>query len=207
LSSYPTAILQSHGSERVLLDESTHRLINELTSAVGLIELASLRANATDARHTLEAVRNSLMSLADVHKALRAPQLRTRIDARIYCVYLCDAIREAKLQRGGIELQLVADTLPMDSEKCWRLGMIVVQLITNSANHPFRQTAGRIRVEIRRVGGTVRCQVEDDVSSRGLPDQPDTGLSIVNALARELAGTFVQRFHSSGSVSTLIFPL
>jgi two-component sensor histidine kinase len=62
-------------------------------------------------------------------------------------------------------------------------------------------------VAIRRIGGVVRCHVEDDGSTRDLPVQPGTGLSIVNALARELAGTFDQRFHSSGSVSTLTFPL
>ena len=85
--------------------------------------------------------------------------------------------------------------------------MIVVELITNSANHAFRQAPGTIKVEIRCVEGAVRCHVKDDGSSRGLPVQPGTGLSIVTALARELAGTFDQTLHSSGSVSTLTFPL
>ena len=207
MSSYPTTVLQSRGSERLLLDEFSHRLINELTAAVGMIDLAALRAKTTDARHTLETVRDSLVSLADVHKALHAPRLRTRIDARLYFQYLCDALRKARLQHRGIELQLLAQTLLIDSDKCWRLGMIVVELITNSANHAFRRAPGTIKVDIRGVGATVRCHVEDDGSSRGLPVQPGTGLSIVNALARELAGTFDQRFHSSGSVSTLTFEL
>src|ERR1700722_12186568 len=105
MSSYPVTALPSGGSERLLLSELVHRLTNELTAAVGLIDLASLRARTTDMRQTLEAVRDSLASFARVHQALEAPRLRTRMDARPYLRRLCDAIQAAKLQQRGIDLR------------------------------------------------------------------------------------------------------
>jgi two-component sensor histidine kinase len=207
LSAQPTTALPSGGSERLLLSELVHRLTNELTTAVGLIDLASLRARTADARQTLEAVRESLASFARVHQALQAPRLHTRMDARPYLRRLCDAIRVAKLQQFGIELLYVDSTLLIDSEKCWKLGMIVFELITNSAKHAFREAAGTIKVEVYCVRGAVRCRVEDDGSSPSPSVEPSTGLSIVNALAHELGGSLHQRIDSRGSVSTVTFPL
>jgi two-component sensor histidine kinase len=207
LNPQPITALPSGGSERLLLSELVHRLSNELTAAVGLIDLASLRARTTDARQTPEAVRESLASFARVHQALQAPRLRTRMDARPYLGRLCNAIQAAKLHQLGIELRYVDQALMIDSEKCWKLGMIVFELITNSAKHAFREAAGTIKVEVYCIGHTVRCRVEDDGSSRSPSAEPGTGLSIVTALARELGGTFHQRIDSRGSISTVTFPL
>jgi two-component sensor histidine kinase len=206
LSSYQTTAPPS-GSERLLLNELVHRLTNELTAAVGLIDLASLGASTADTRHTLESVRDSLASFARVHQALEAPRLRTRMDARPYLRRLCDAIGSAKLQQRGIHLRYVDRTLLIDSEKCWKLGMIVFELITNSAKHAFREAGGAITVEVYCERHTVRCHVTDNGSSPSPSRAPGTGLSIVNALARELGGTFHQRIGSRGSVSTVTFPL
>jgi two-component sensor histidine kinase len=207
LSSHPTTAPQSGSSERLLLSELVHRLTNELAAAVGLIDLASMRARTAEARQTLDAVRASLVSFARVHQALQAPRLHVRMDARPYLRRLCDAIGAAKLQQHGIDLQYVDRIVLMDSEKCWKLGMILFELITNSAKHAFRQSAGTIQVEVCCIEQTVRCRVEDNGSSPGCASEPGTGLSIVNALVRELGGTFHQRIDARGSVSTVTFPL
>jgi two-component sensor histidine kinase len=207
LSSQSITALPSGGSERLLLSELVHRLTNELTAAVGLIDLASLRARTTEARQTLDAVRESLASFARVHQALQAPTVRTRMDARPYLRRLCNAIQAAKLHQLGIEMEYVDRALMIDSEKCWKLGMILFELITNSAKHAFREAAGTIKVEVLCVAGTARCRVADDGSSPGPSAEPGAGLSIVKALAFELGGTFHQRIDSRGSVSTVTFPL
>jgi two-component sensor histidine kinase len=207
VSSYPITALPSGSSERLLLSEWVHRLTNELTAAVGLIDLASLRARTADTRQTLEAVRDSLASFARVHQVLEAPRVRTQMDARPYLRRLCDAIQSAKLQQRGIDLRYVDRTLLIDSEKCWKLGMIVFELVTNSSKHAFREAGGTITVDVYCVRHMVRCSVIDDGSSPSPSAEPGAGLSIVNALAGELGGTFHQRIDSTGSVSTVTFPL
>jgi two-component sensor histidine kinase len=110
------------------------------------------------------------------------------------------------LDRRDIELVLVEYPLHMRSEQCWRLGMIVSELITNSARHAFGDRGGTIRVELSGSGPFAECCVTDNGSSRGC-HRPGRGLQIIDALAKELNGEIVHRFGTEGAQSRLIFPL
>src|SRR5438128_12455307 len=44
--------------------------------------------------------------------------------------------------------RLLERTFQMNSERCWRLGLIVSELITNAERHAFRNGGGLIRVEL-----------------------------------------------------------
>jgi two-component sensor histidine kinase len=77
------------------------------------------------------------------------PEHSTQIDAASYLRQLCQAISLSKLECRGIRLVLAAQSLRMDSEACWRLGMVVSELVTNAARHAFGEGGGEIRVELR----------------------------------------------------------
>ena len=83
-----------------------------------------------------------------MHHALQMPEHSSRIDAALYLRQLCRAICGSKLDAKGIKLLLVERPFQMDSERCWRLGLIVSELITNSTRHAFRDNGGLIRVEL-----------------------------------------------------------
>jgi two-component sensor histidine kinase len=55
-------------------------------------------------------------------------------------------MRSAIEDGRGIELVLVERPFKMSSERCWRLGLILSELITNSARHAFAESGGMIRV-------------------------------------------------------------
>ena len=207
MSADSTAALPLEGSERLLLSELSHRLLNELTAAVVVIEMACTRVRNAHVRQTLEAVRESLMSFARVHQALHAPQPRSRINTQSYLRHLCEAIQQAKLRQNGIALQYTVQASTIDAEKCWKLGMIIFELVTNSAKHAFSGSPGTIRVELNCVRRTLQCRVTDNGSSHSSLAEPGTGLKIVNALVRELGGIFSQRVDVGGWVSTVTFPL
>jgi two-component sensor histidine kinase len=95
--------------------------------------------------------------------------------------------------------------LRLRADRCWRLGMVVHELITNAVRHAFADGSGEVRVELSTVGALVKCCVLDDGSAA--PNvQPHHGLRIVRELARDLKGRFEQRFGSRGSRSILVFP-
>ena len=52
----------------------------------------------------------------------------------------------------GIELELASRPLKLRSERCWKLGLIVSELITNSARHAFGDRGGTIQVELSASG-------------------------------------------------------
>jgi two-component sensor histidine kinase len=91
------------------------------------------------------------------------------------------------------------------SMQCWRMGLIVAELVTNSARHAFIGRGGLIDVELGRCGPVVEYRVEDDGCA--VADvRPGRGLKIIAALTEKLGGTLEQRFSAQGTRSILSFP-
>jgi two-component sensor histidine kinase len=193
-------------AEALLLREFSHRVGNEFAAAVGAISLAAARAHDVEVKSTLVAVENLLHNYATVHRCLRMPEHDIRIDATEYLRKLCLAISRSKLDSRGIDLLLVEHDVRMDATRCWRLGLIVSELITNSARHAFADGAGLIRVELTASETFYACRVSDN--GRGAPSiRPGQGLRIINALAKGFEGSITQKFGRHGSTSILTFPI
>jgi two-component sensor histidine kinase len=192
-------------SEARLLLREFSRINNEFASAIGLISVAAARSANNEAKAALAAVQDQLQNCAQVHHALQLPEHRTCIDAAAYLRQLCRAISRSKLDRKGIELRLVERPFRVDSERCWRLGLIVSELITNAERHAFRNAGGCIRVELLPSQSFAECRVTDDGMNQG-NICPGHGLAIVEALVRSIGGTLDQHFGPQGATSVLIFP-
>jgi two-component sensor histidine kinase len=190
---------------RLLLREFSHRINNEFASAIGVISIAAARSADDEAKVALAAVQDRLQNYALVHHALQMPEDVSCIDAAAYLRHLCWAISRSKLERKGIELRYVERTFRMNSERCWRLGLIVSELITNAERHAFRNGGGSIRVELLPSLSFVECRVTDNGTAEANA-RPGHGLKIVEALARSLGGTIDQRFGPHGATAVLIFP-
>jgi two-component sensor histidine kinase len=196
---------RSSSEAHLLLREYSHRINNEFASATGAISVAAAHSANDEAKAVLAAVQDQLQNYAQMHHALQLPEHSNCMDAAAYLQQLCRAISRSKLDRKGIELQLVERPFRMDSERCWRLGLIVSELITNAERHAFRSAGGCIRVELLPSQSFAECRVTDDGTNQG-NICPGHGLTIVEALARSLGGTFSQHFGSQGAKSVLIFP-
>jgi two-component sensor histidine kinase len=192
-------------AEEVLLREFSHRVGNEFASAAGAISRAAAQARNVEVKSALAAVEDLLHNYASVHRCLRMPEHDVRIDATAYLRELCRAISRSKLDRRGINLLLVEHDVRMDASRCWRVGLIVSELITNSARHAFADRAGVIRVELTASAAFYKCHVADN--GCGEPTiRPGQGLTIVHALAKGLEGTISQDFGPHGARSILKFP-
>jgi two-component sensor histidine kinase len=196
---------RSSSEARLLLREYSHRINNEFASAIGAISVAAAHSANNEAKAVLAAVQDQLQNYAQVHHALQLPEHSSCVDAAAYLQQLCRAISRSKLDRKGIELRLVERPFRMDSERCWRLGLIVSELITNAERHAFRNTGGCIRVELLPSQSFAECRVTDDGTNQG-NICPGHGLAIVEALVRSLGGTLDQHFGAQGATSVLIFP-
>ena len=106
-----------------------------------------------------------------MHHASQLPEHSSCIDVAAYLQQLCQAISRSKLDRKDIELRLVERPFRMDSERCWRLGLIVSELITNAERHAFRNAGGCIRVELLPSQSFAGCRGTDvrtmEMSVRG----------------------------------------
>jgi two-component sensor histidine kinase len=191
---------------RVLLQELDHRIINEFASAISAAALAVARTQNDEAKGALSAIAQLLHHHADVHRALQMPAPDTLVDAAAYLRQLCLSISRSKLDCREIRLVLVAESLRLESDRCWRLGMILHELINNAARHAFASGSSRIRVELAGAGAFVECKVLDNgAAAAGV--QPGRGFKIISELAKGLDGWFEQTFGSRGSMFVITFPL
>ena len=193
--------------EQTLLRELNHRVNNEFTSAINLVSVAAVRAEGSEAKAALTNVVDLLHGYAEVHRALATPDRGTLIDAAGYARKLGFAMSRSLLSQMNIRLACVADTLPLASERCWRLGLIVHELVTNSAKHArFDDRDGEISIELTRLGGSANCTVSDN-GSASARFKPGSGLKIVSDLAKGLDGRIEHGFGAKCRSVVLAFPL
>jgi len=198
--------LERFGSdERVLLHELNHRINNEFAAAINLVSLAATRSCDENVKAALSGVRELLHHYADVHHALQMPENDMPIDATVYLHRLCLSISRSKLDHREIRLVLSVQLLPLQAQRCWRLGMIVNELITNAARHAFAAGSGEIRVTVCRDGEFVKCSVKDNGSAAS-NIRLGQGLRIAERLSSALGGRIEQKFGPCGSAAALIFP-
>jgi two-component sensor histidine kinase len=194
------------GEEQLLLREFSHRINNEFASVISIISVAAARATTDDAKSVLALARDQLNNYAKVHHALQIPEHNLPIDATAYVSDLCKAISKASLHDRGIQLILLGRKFKLESERCWRLGLIVSELVSNAARHAFsRRGGGVIHVKLAPSLSSVQCRITDNGKSESTA-RTGNGLKIVTALANSLGGRFVQHFGPRGTRSVLIFP-
>jgi two-component sensor histidine kinase len=191
--------------EPLLLDELNHRIVNEFASLIAIVSRAAAASGNDDVKRALSGVAQLLHHYAQLHRALLPPDGGDLVNAEGYLGSLCRSISRSKLDHMNIDLVLAARPLLLESRRCWRLGMIVIELITNAARHAFAGGPGEIRVELVRTGAFVRCTVSDN-GSASANVQRGRGSRIVEQLVKELNGSFELKFGFAGTIVTVVFP-
>jgi two-component sensor histidine kinase len=194
-------------STDVLLREFTHRVKNEFASAIQVVSFAAEKSRDRNVKAALEGVMEKLHDYASVHRALQMPSGNDCIDASAYLRDLCGSISRSKLANRNIELVLVDRPFRMSSGRCWLLGMIIAELITNAARHAFDSSGGTVRIECRPSGEFVECRLSDNGSASTPDVRPGSGLRIIDALAQKLDAEFHFKFGEAGSEAVIILPV
>jgi two-component sensor histidine kinase len=199
--------INSNAQEGLLLREITHRVNNEFASIIQVVSRTAAKSPDHNVKLALAGIAQQLHCYARVHHALQMPEANGFVDASEYLRNLCQSISRSKLEHRQIELVLVDQPFWLSSERCWMMGMVVAELITNAARHAFGESGGTIRIECQVSEEVVECNVADDGSASNADVRPGTGLRIVEALAQALCAQF--RFHlgETGSRATLAFPI
>jgi len=192
---------------RTLLNELNHRIKNELASVINLVSFKAIWTDNVDAKEELSNVVDLLHQHVEVHSILTMPDRDALVDAGEQLRKLGLAMSRCKLDRMNIHLLLSTDTLPLESERCWRLALAVYELVTNAVRHAcFDGRDGEIKIELMCTRSWVNCWVSDNGSGLGRI-KLGRGLPIVNELAKSLGG---RMSHTLGTTSTsfaLDFPL
>jgi two-component sensor histidine kinase len=190
----------------ILVEEISHRVVNEYTQVIAEIRLAAAETASMEARHVLASAAIRLRKFAEAHRALQAPTSADIGDLGSYLERLCATISSASLDERGVGLTLRTVTVCLPAQRCWRVALIVSELITNAVHHGLKGGQGKVVVEMEYAGLEVCCRVTDN--GKAVPNHsPGRGLKIVKTLAAELGGEIQVRFSPNGACVELVFPL
>ena len=204
----PHSISHSPALEgRPLLDELNHRIKNELASVINLVTFKAVWTDNVEAKEELSNVVDLLHQHVQVHSILTMPDRDALVDAGEQLRKLGLAMSRCKLDRMNIRLVLAAETLPLESERCWRLALAIYELVTNAVRHAcFDGRDGEIKISLMRAGSWVNCRVADNGSGLGRI-KLGRGLRIVGDLAGSLGGRIDRTSGTIWNSFSLDFPL
>jgi two-component sensor histidine kinase len=198
--------LVSDAEDHVLLKEMSHRIKNEYAGIINTISLRAHKSQSTAVRDALTDVATLLMQLSDVHRALTFPAGRQPLDVCAYLRRLCGAVSAARLRDRNIRLLLVeSEPQFLSAERCWKLGLAVSELITNSCRHAFGPVGGVIRIELSKDGPMVTCCVCDNGRNQGKRPMGQ-GLKLMQSLVQSVGGTFDCGFGDLGAITLISMP-
>jgi two-component sensor histidine kinase len=187
-----------------LVEEISHRVANEYAEAISGLSLAAAGPIGGELRQALRHAADRLHAHAENHRAL-LPPMEARVNLADYIGRVCAAFSRATLAERRVGLVLKADDVWLASDRAWRLGLAVAELIRNAARHGLHGRAGVIWVQVTLSCGDVVCLISDDgIAPARLA--PGRGTALVQALAGELGGVVEWRSGDPGCLACLRVP-
>jgi len=174
--------------------ELHHRVKNNLSIIDTFIEVAKEEFSNDAFDKKLTELQNRIDSINEVHLQLYKNSDVTRLDVNKYIKTLSQNVGQSFSQKNITINHNIADTLSIDADKSFPIGLIVNEFLTNSYKYAFENRTGNIDITLRDTGTDYELLLSDN--GRGLPENLDIektstfGLRVMKLLSKELNGTF-----------------
>jgi two-component sensor histidine kinase len=189
----------------LMIEEFSHRALNDYTGAIGMLHLAATNLGDPAARAALKDAAKSLHDRAQTFRVLRAPSEEGPLNLADYLQTVCKTLSSAYLTGAGIRLTLVRETIKLPADQCWRIGLALSELIMNAARHGLQWEKGEIRVEMSVGDIEVCCAVTDNGCPPAFPGL-GRGTRIISALLAGMGGRADWAFGPDGACATVQIP-
>lgn len=195
-----------------LIKELSHRVKNNLQLVISLLDIQSMKITDTKSREALNEAKNRLLAMLLAHQKLYNIENAVSIYIPDYVNQLSEMTQTSyyELYNECIEIECIP--VRYQVEKVIPLGLIINELITNSFKHAFKETKNpRIRITITQMNQNNILIISDNGSGfEKKENYHGMGLSIVNALTKQLHGNFkIEKTINSkfGTTSILEWPI
>lgn len=182
-------------SELSAADEANHRIANHLQLVSVLLSREARAVDNDDAREALNRTHARIWAIAGVHRLLQDSSTQQLVDLQPFLERLCDQFAQSCPDHRRLILR--ADTVMVDARSATRIGMLVIELVTNACKFAYLVgEPGDIFVGLRRITpGRFELSVQD--RGRGVASQKahahGTGLGqrLIDKTVRQLGGVAV----------------
>jgi two-component sensor histidine kinase len=204
------ALQAALADREMLLREVHHRTRNNLQMLGDLLEIEAQTLASPEKRAILEKSRRRIHAFARLHDELYPALENGRVRLRRYLAHLLEGV--GQLHPGlAVRLEAAGDDIALDPDRTVRVGLVVMELVSNAAIHAFPWSAHRpVTVRLIAQGRTCQLQVVD--RGIGLPREVDPtsaaslGFRLIRLVSLSLGAT-ISVNTLGGTAFTLRFPV
>ena len=136
--------------KQVLLSELQHRVKNNLQYVISILEIQKESASHSNIDDLIRSNQNRIHSIALLHKKLNVSESVNDVDLKRYVTDLSELVKDSyDIKGNNVSLFVTCDIETLSITKALPLGLIIVELVSNSMKHAFKnQPNGIINIEI-----------------------------------------------------------
>jgi two-component sensor histidine kinase len=196
-----------------LLVEMNHRVKNNLAQVVALANIEAY-AEAKDKATSIADIVQRVRAIGLLHETLYQTRSFSEVELLPYLESLLSALLADSSVYGGVFSPAVSgDSARVNSRTATRIGLIVVELATNSLKYAGVRQPSTLDVLVKTENGVLEMVYRDHGSGLGpnirsfddLP--PGTGVVLIQALVSDLEGTITLNPEADGAEFVVRFPL
>jgi len=181
--------------KQVLLSELQHRVKNNLQHVISILEIQKESVDFNNIEELIRGNQNRIHSMALLHKKLNVSDSANQVDLKKYSSDLSELVKESyDNYRKKINLNINCEIETISIEKALPIGLILVELISNSIKHAFKKRKiGIINIEITRDENTKTSRLYYSDNGDGFDfnktNEKGLGLEITKGLIDQINGT------------------
>lgn len=147
-------LLKTLGQKQVLLSELQHRVKNNLQHVISILEIQKESVDFNNIDELIRGNQNRIHSMALLHKKLNMTESVNEVCLPRYILELSELVKDSyDNHHKKITLHVTCTIEKSSIEKALPIGLIIVELISNSMKHAFRkQHTGTIQIVLKKTG-------------------------------------------------------
>jgi len=192
---------------KTLVRELQHRTKNNLQTIIGFLALQRRNESSEETKRRFKNVMDQVQAIALAQDQLSLREGTSNVEFGAYLRSLCANIAP---QETRVTVEVVANSATMPLDRAVPAGLIVNELVTNAFKYAFEEDQdGVIRVGFATNAdtGEASITVEDNGKGMGPPRKGGLGLTLIDALAQQLAGRVEREQPEKGTRTSICFPL
>lgn len=188
-----------------LIEDINHRVIDEYAEAIAMLSRAAGRAEP-GVKDALFSAAGRLRDHAAAHRALLPPVAGGQVSLGRHVEAICASFTKAALAGRGIHLLLKTDDILLSADRCWRIGLVIAELVRGAMRHGLSGKPGSIEVRVTGDRGRITCLVSDSGSGAPGRSPPGRGQRLVRTLVADMGGAVRWSFTPRGSFALARVP-
>lgn len=196
--------------KQILLAELQHRVKNNLQHVISILEIQKESVNFNNIDELIRGNQNRIHSMALLHKKLNVIENVNNISLKRYITELSELVKESyDNNKKKINLSVSCNIDNITIEKALPIGLIIVELVSNSMKHAFKKRSiGIITIEITNDPISLQNKIHYTDNGDGFDfnkkNEKGLGIEIIKGLIDQLNGV-IEAHNNNGFELTISF--